>query len=91
MPAIFFAIHSDGRPWEDGSDSNGSVANMWRTGGDLYASSYKMWLDRLDLATDSRMRPFVGPGAFANPDFLEVGCVNFLSSPFVSSLAPDQP
>ena len=46
---------------------------MWRTGGDLSASSYAMWLDRLDLATDARMRPFVGPGAIANPDFLEVG------------------
>ena len=33
-----------------------------------------MWLDRLDLATDPRMRAYVGPGAFANPDFLEV-CV----------------
>jgi hypothetical protein len=46
---------------------------MWRTGGDLSASNYAMWLNRLDLATDPRMPPFVGPGAFANPDFLEVG------------------
>lgn len=28
---------------------------------------------RLDLATDQRMADYVGPGAFANPDFLEVG------------------
>lgn len=32
---IFYAIHSDGKPWEAASDSNGTVANMWRTGGDL--------------------------------------------------------
>ena len=70
---IVYAIHSDGKPWLDTSDSNGSVANMWRTGGDLSASNYDMWLNRLDLATDPRMAAFVGPGAFANPDFLEVG------------------
>ena len=70
---IVYAIHSDGKPWNAGSDSNGTVANMWRTGGDLSASNYDMWLNRLDLATDPRMAAFVGPGAFANPDFLEVG------------------
>ena len=70
---IFYAIHSDGKPWETGSDSNGTVANMWRTGGDLSQMSYDMWLNRLDLATDERMRKYVGPGSFANPDFLEVG------------------
>ena len=46
---------------------------MWRTGGDLSQMSYDMWLNRLDLATDQRMRKYVGPGSFANPDFLEVG------------------
>jgi hypothetical protein len=44
---ILFAIHSDGKPWLQGSDSNGTVANMWRTGGDLSASSYAMWLGAL--------------------------------------------
>lgn len=71
--SIVYAIHSDGQPWLPTSDSNGSVANMWRTGDDLFASSYDMWLNRLDLATDERMPRYVGPGAFANPDFLEVG------------------
>jgi hypothetical protein len=70
---IVYAIHSDGKPWLDTSDSNGSVANMWRTGGDLSASNYEVWLNRLDLATDPRMAAYVGPGSFANPDFLEVG------------------
>jgi len=70
---IVFAIHSDGMPWKAGSDSNGSVAHMWRTGDDLSASDYNMWLNRLDRATNPEMTKFVGPGAFANPDFLEVG------------------
>jgi alpha-galactosidase len=68
--AIWYAIHSSikgvGNP-------NATVANMWRTGGDLYASSYDMWTNRLDLATSDVQAALTGPGAFPNPDFLEVG------------------
>jgi hypothetical protein len=46
---------------------------MWRTGGDLYGSSYDMWTNRLDLATSDVQAALTGPGAFPNPDFLEVG------------------
>ena len=66
---IFLAIH----PQQGGNSTYPKVANMWRTGGDLSASSYDMWLNRLDLATDPKQSINVGPGAIANPDFLEVG------------------
>ena len=52
---------------------NGSVANMWRTGGDLSSGTYSMWTNRLDLATTPMQAALAGPGAFPNPDFLEVG------------------
>jgi hypothetical protein len=32
-----------------------------------------MWTNRLDLATTASQRALAGPGAFPNPDFLEVG------------------
>eukprot|EP00756_Hemistasia_phaeocysticola_P014514 Hpha_TRINITY_DN15341_c2_g3::TRINITY_DN15341_c2_g3_i1::g.91006::m.91006/K07407/E3.2.1.22B, galA, rafA; alpha-galactosidase len=67
---ILYAIHSSiigtGHP-------NASVANMWRTGGDLSASNFDMWTNRLDLATSDAQAALAGPGAFPNPDFLEVG------------------
>lgn len=67
---IWYAIHSSiigvGNP-------NATVANMWRTGGDLSAGSYDMWTNRLDLATTDVQAALTGPGAFPNPDFLEVG------------------
>ena len=46
---------------------------MWRTGDDLFSSNYDMWLNRLDLATADSQAALTGPGAFPNPDFLEVG------------------
>ncbi len=66
---ILYTIHGDTTP---GSD-NGTVANMWRTGGDLYSSSFDMWTNRLDLATASTQYSLVGPGSLPDPDFLEVG------------------
>eukprot|EP00040_Diaphanoeca_grandis_P003123 m.23863 g.23863 ORF g.23863 m.23863 type:complete len:539 (+) comp14384_c0_seq1:136-1752(+) len=66
---VWYAIHSStatGSP-------NATVANMWRTGGDLSSSSFDMWTNRLDLATTASQRALAGPGAFPNPDFLEVG------------------
>lgn len=51
---------------------NGSIANMWRTGPDLIASDFDVWTTRLDLATLPEQAALVGPGSFANPDFLEV-------------------
>ena len=51
---------------------NGSIANMWRTGPDLIASDFDVWTNRLDLATLPEQAALVGPGSFANPDFLEV-------------------
>ena len=52
---------------------NGSIANMWRTGGDLVGSDYGVWTNRLDLATLPEQAAMVGPGSFANPDYLQVG------------------
>ena len=66
---IFFSIHGGTTP----GSPNGTVANDWRTGGDLYSSSFDMWTNRLDLATTPEQAALVGPGSFANPDFLEVG------------------
>ena len=51
----------------------GGVANMWRTGGDLYSSDFSMWTNRLDLATTPAQAALAGPGALPDPDFLEVG------------------
>ena len=66
---VFYAIHSSTAP----GSPNGTVANMWRTGGDLSGSNFAMWTNRLDLATTASQRALAGPGAFPNPDFLEVG------------------
>lgn len=67
--AIWYAIHSTTTP----GSPNASVANMWRTGGDLSSSDFDMWVNRLDLATTPTQAALAGPGAFPNPDFLEVG------------------
>ena len=66
---VFYAIHSKTTP----GSPNGTVANMWRTGGDLSGSNFAMGTNRLDLATTASQRALAGPGAFPNPDFLEVG------------------
>lgn len=66
---IWYAIH----PSKIANSSYPDLANMWRTGGDLYASSFDMWTNRLDLATAKAQAILTGPGAFPNPDFLEVG------------------
>jgi hypothetical protein len=66
---IWYAIHSSTAP----GSPNATVANMWRTGDDLFESDYNMWLNRLDLATTDTQAALAGPGAFPNPDFLEVG------------------
>eukprot|EP00039_Didymoeca_costata_P029529 m.25051 g.25051 ORF g.25051 m.25051 type:complete len:553 (+) comp7669_c0_seq3:40-1698(+) len=66
---VWYAIHSQTLP----GSPNATVANMWRTGGDLSQSSFAMWTNRLDLATTDTQRKLAGPGAFPNPDFLEVG------------------
>jgi len=44
---VWYAIHSSTAP----GSPNATVANMWRTGGDLSSSSFSMWTNRLDLAT----------------------------------------
>ena len=66
---MFFAIHAGNcENWTTNVDCvNGSVANMWRTGPDLVASSFATWTNRLDLATLPEQAALVGPGAFANP------------------------
>lgn len=66
---MWFAIH----PSAVAMSEYPQVSNMWRTGGDLSSSSYSMWTNRLDLATAPAQAALVGAGAFANPDFLEVG------------------
>ena len=66
---IWYSIHGGTTP----GSPNATVANDWRTGGDLYASSFAMWTDRLDLATAPAQAALVGAGAFVQPDFLEVG------------------
>lgn len=66
---IWYAIHSSTDP----GSPNATVANMWRTGGDLSGSNFDMWTNRLDLATTEAQAALAGPGAFPNPDFLEVG------------------
>eukprot|EP00041_Stephanoeca_diplocostata_P017026 m.338804 g.338804 ORF g.338804 m.338804 type:complete len:572 (-) comp20567_c0_seq8:94-1809(-) len=71
--AVWFAIHGVWRNNTTPGSDFGNVANMWRTGGDLSASSFDMWTNRLDLATTIQQRQMAGPGSFPNPDFLEVG------------------
>jgi hypothetical protein len=72
---VFFAIHAGNcENWSTPvSCVNGSIANSWRTGGDLSGSSFAMWTNRLDLATQPAQAALSGPGSFPNPDFLEVG------------------
>ena len=75
---VFLAVHAGNcDPRAPGADPvvcvNGTSANMWRTGGDLSSQSYSMWTNRLDLATTPLQYSLAGPGAFPNPDFLEVG------------------
>ena len=69
------ALNKTGRHilFQTHSAPNGSVANAWRTGGDLYSSSFDMWTNRLDLATTPEQAALAGPGALPDPDFLEVG------------------
>lgn len=71
---VWFAIHAGNcGDWNDTVTCvNGTIANMWRTGGDLYAKNYDMWVNRLDLATTPLQSSLTGPGSFPNPDFLEV-------------------
>ena len=66
---MYYEIHAGTSP----GSPNATVANDWRTGDDLYSSSYAMWTNRLDLATTDAQAALAGPGAFPNPDFLEVG------------------
>ena len=66
---VLFTIHGCTDPTCD----FGETANMWRTGGDLYASNFAMWTNRLDLATTSAQAALAGPGSLPDPDFLEVG------------------
>ena len=56
-----------------GGEDFGAVANLWRVGPDLYSSQYAMWTDRLDRATTPAQLALLRPGAFPDPDFLEVG------------------
>lgn len=66
---IFYNIHacaSAGCP-------NATVGNSWRTGPDLYSSEFDMWTNRLDLATTPEQLALLAPGAFPDPDDLEVG------------------
>lgn len=65
---IYYTVHAGTTP----GSPNATVANSWRTGPDLYASSYDMWVNRLDLATTPSQAALAGPGAFPDPDFLEV-------------------
>lgn len=66
---VWYAIHDATTP----GSPNASIANMWRTGGDLCSSTFDMWNNRLDLATTASQNALAGPGAFRDPDKLEVG------------------
>ena len=67
--AVWYAIHGGTSP----GSPNGTVANMWRTGGDLHDSTFAMWTSRLDTSTTPSQTGLAGPGAFRDPDKLEVG------------------
>eukprot|EP00040_Diaphanoeca_grandis_P018030 m.94835 g.94835 ORF g.94835 m.94835 type:complete len:412 (-) comp26759_c0_seq1:257-1492(-) len=66
---VWYAIHAGTTP----GNPNGTVANMWRTGGDLCSSTFSMWTSKLDLATTDAQSALTGPGSFRDPDKLEVG------------------
>lgn len=66
---IWYAIHAGTQP----NASYAKYSNMWRVGGDLSSATFDMWTNRLDLATAPGQAALTGPGAFPNPDFLEVG------------------
>lgn len=85
---IFFAIHAGNcENWSTPvSCVNGSIANSWRTGGDLSSSTFAMWTNRLDLATLPAQAALAGPGAFPNPDFLEVGYSPRVKKPHAMSI-----
>jgi alpha-galactosidase len=66
---VWYAIHDS----TAAGSPNATIANMWRTGPDLSISSFDMWTNRLDLATTPSQYALAGPGAFRDPDKLEVG------------------
>ena len=72
---VWYAVHGEwcGAKPDAYPAAYPAVANMWRTGDDLSASSFDMWTNRLDRATAAEQRALAGPGRFPNPDFLEVG------------------
>jgi alpha-galactosidase len=51
----------------------GEFGHSWRTGPDLYSQSWDMFVNRFQLATTPEQRAAAGPGAFPDPDNLEVG------------------
>jgi alpha-galactosidase len=52
---------------------DGEFGHMWRTGPDLYSQQWDMIVNRFQLAATPANRAATGPGAFPDPDNLEVG------------------
>ena len=61
---VWYSIHGGNAPGQP----NATIANSWRTGDDLYASSYEMWTNRLDMATTKLQVALTEPGGFPSPD-----------------------
>jgi alpha-galactosidase len=71
------ALNASGRPMVfsvcNPGFGSGEFGHMWRTGPDLYSQQWSMFVDRFQLATTPEHRANTGPGAFPDPDNLEVG------------------
>ena len=52
---------------------SGEFGHSWRTAPDLYSQQWAMTLNRFQASTTPAQRAATGPGAFPDPDNLEVG------------------
>jgi len=66
---IVYSVHSD---VTEGGGMTDADANLWRTGPDIGAS-YEQALDRAMIADNVTAYLPAGPGAWADPDMLQVG------------------
>lgn len=71
------ALNATGRPMVfsvcNPGFGDGEFGHMWRTGPDLYSQQWDMIVNRFQLAATAANRAATGPGAFPDPDNLEVG------------------
>jgi len=96
VPAMRDALNKTGRPivYSVHSDVTQGVmhdsdANFWRTGPDIGAE-YEQVLSRAMITDNVTQYLPVGPGAWADPDMLQVGNIGRISVPgAVPSLFPD--